>query len=337
MSIHGNAILPGGPITGNPDWGTVSGPVGGTKIIASPSGFEQRMPYVSNSGRDRFRAARTLMTDAEAHTLEVFGMCRNGAMHSFLFKDPRDFTNHQDGTSDGSGVSDQIIIGAGTGTRVLFNLFKFYLSGDAAQNQDYQREVAITRPIKGTIRVYVGGSLQDEDDDYVLDYSSGQIRFLLAAPPIGQDVTWSGEFYKPVRFGEQVDEWMQIRNVHTTRSSVSIDMVQVVDRLEGREDVRGEGFLDGGQYSGVVDLRYEDGQVQYWEPTAASPLATNARLRLFALDSVTHGGPHVVIYNKSAIHPMRIHAKDDSVVGFINPLQSAQFWYDPEGPFWRLA
>lgn len=331
MSVHDSAVLPG-----LASWGTTSGPTFGTKIIRSPSGFEQRVPLVSSDGRHLFRAVRDNMTDAEANEIESFAMCRNGAQHTFLFKDPRDFTNHQDGISDGSGEDDRIVIGVGTGTRVLYNLFKFYLSGDPNTNTDYQRETPITRPIPGTVGIWVDGSLKTIGNDYVLDHDCGQIRFLVA-PAAGDDIATSFQFYKPVRFGQQVDEWLQARYTHTTLSAMTLDMVEVVDRCESREDVKPEGYLNGGEYVGVVDLKYEDGALQQFEPVLASPTVTGPRLRLFPVTNVSHGGPHVRIYNKSLVHTMRVHDADDAFVGLIGASQSAQFWWDEEDALWRLV
>ena len=82
---------------------------------------------------------------------------------------------------------------AGDGAETEFQLVKIYSSG----GNDFSRK--ITKPVSGTVTVYIGSVEQFDPADYTIDLTTGIITFD-SAPGSGEVVTATFEFDIPVRF-----------------------------------------------------------------------------------------------------------------------------------------
>lgn len=102
-----------------------------------------------------------------------------GGEDSFDFEDWRDKT-----------ATDELF-GIGDGAQVAFPLIKTYTFG----SQSHERR--IYRPVSAIAIEKEGVAVNPTD--YDVDYDLGIVTFD-TAPPNGDEVTWSGSFYVPVRF-----------------------------------------------------------------------------------------------------------------------------------------
>ncbi len=65
----------------------------------------------------------------------------------------------------------------------------------------------ITRPKRGTVRIYLNGTLKTETTHYTINYATGVVTFL-SAPGSGVKVQWAGQFWVPVRFDSDLQKVM---------------------------------------------------------------------------------------------------------------------------------
>lgn len=110
---------------------------------------------------------------AELQTLVGFYNARGGSFDSFLFTDP-----------DDASVTAQLF-GTGDGSTVAFQLVRAF-GGFAEAVPD----------LNGAPAIYKAGTLQSSG--YTVS-ATGVVTFS-AAPSIGQTLTWTGAFYRRVRF-----------------------------------------------------------------------------------------------------------------------------------------
>ena len=169
--------------------GSGGGPERRTEIVTLSNGFEERNSPWAHSRR-RYDAGVGLRSLDDLAGVTAFFEARHGQLHGFRWKDWTDFKSCK--PSDEPGPTDQRI-GTGDGERTVFQLEKNYSSG--AQN--YARP--ISKPVKGTVLVSVGGGLLDEGFDFEVEHGSGKIT-LQEAPGNGVTVTAGFEFDVPVRF-----------------------------------------------------------------------------------------------------------------------------------------
>jgi uncharacterized protein (TIGR02217 family) len=122
----------------------------------------------------------------DLYTVYSFFQVMRGKAHTFRFKDWLDFK-----------VTTQMNFGTGNGTIAAFQLKKTYdfsSSGNA-----YIK--TITKPLTGTILIYVAASLKTEGTDYNINYATGIVTFIAGhIPTSGQALTWQGEHDKHTRF-----------------------------------------------------------------------------------------------------------------------------------------
>ncbi|KAF2281954.1 hypothetical protein GH714_042778 [Hevea brasiliensis] len=84
-------------------------------------------------------------------------------------------------------------IGVGDGKSLNFQLVKRYYAGE----HSYTRK--ISKPVDGTVKVYLNEALQEYTRDYGIDFSSGIVTF--ATPPAHDDIIHADfEFDVLVRF-----------------------------------------------------------------------------------------------------------------------------------------
>lgn len=160
-------------------YGSVGGPEYSTEVVMTHSGYEQRNANWAQA-RARYNVAHGVKTQAQLDTLIAFFRARKGRADGFRFKDWTDY----------KAVSQ--LIGSGDGSNKVFQLSKTYNSGTSAELR------VISKPVAGTVKVYVGGVLKSVSD-YTLDVTSGKITFGVA-PASGAAVTADFEFDVPVRF-----------------------------------------------------------------------------------------------------------------------------------------
>jgi uncharacterized protein (TIGR02217 family) len=160
-------------------YGAVGGPEYSTDIVITQSGFEQRNANWSQA-RGSYNVAHGVKTQAQLNTLIAFFRARKGRADGFRFKD---WTDYQ--------ITAQAI-GTGDGSTKTFQLVKTYASGTTSETR------LITKPVAGTVNIYLGGVLQS-GGAYTLDTTSGQVTFT-TAPGSGVAITADFQFDIPVRF-----------------------------------------------------------------------------------------------------------------------------------------
>jgi uncharacterized protein (TIGR02217 family) len=160
-----------------PQAGEGGGPEFHTTIHVLGSGFERGNIDWS---ADKFRGdlGSKTVDEATKDYLVAFFRGRRGRAQAFLYKDWTDYR-----------ATDESVQWDGD---LVVQLIKTYESG----GNPYTRE--ITKPKEGTVVIKVDGVVTA---DYEIDYTTGIVTFGTdIAPDTDNDVTWTGEFYIPVRF-----------------------------------------------------------------------------------------------------------------------------------------
>lgn len=184
-------------------YGSTGGPNYSTDVITTYGGYEQRNINWAQA-RARYNVAHGVKTQAQLDALIAFFRARKGRAHAFRFKDWTDFE------------AAAAPLGTGDGTATAFPLLKQYASGGVAENR------LITKPVTGTVQVYVGGVLQTAG--YTVDHTSGMVTF--DAPPANEaEVTADFAFDVPVRF--DTDQLSARLENYGVRSWLDIPLVEV--------------------------------------------------------------------------------------------------------------
>lgn len=160
-------------------YGSGGGPEYSTDIVITHGGYEQRNINWSQA-RAKYNVAHGVKTQAQLDALIAFFRARKGRAEGFRFKDWSDYK------------ATAQIIGTGNGTNQIFQLVKTYSSGGVSETR------TITKPVVGSLAVYVGGALQ-AGSAYTLDSTNGKISFT-TAPANAAVITADFEFDVPVRF-----------------------------------------------------------------------------------------------------------------------------------------
>jgi len=171
--------------------GSSGGPERRTEIVTLGSGAEERNQRWADSRR-RYDAGYGLKTLDDLYAIVAFFEERRGRLHGFRWKDAADFTSSR--PSAPPQATDQAI-GTGDGAQDDFQLVKAYGGVFSA----WSREIA--KPVRGTVRVAVAGTLKTEGTHYTVDYATGIVTFDAGSiPSAAQSVTAGFEFDVPVRF-----------------------------------------------------------------------------------------------------------------------------------------
>ncbi|NOZ32809.1 MAG: DUF2460 domain-containing protein [Alphaproteobacteria bacterium] len=169
--------------------GARGGPRWQTDVVSLVSGAEQRNQRWASSRR-RYNAGYGIKSIADLETVIAFFEERRGRLHSFLFRDPFDWTSGAVGA--GVTATDQAL-GTGDGATLVFQIIKTY---GALFDPAVRR---ITKPVTGTVRVAVDGGELVEGAGFSVDHVTGLISF--SSPPAGAAVLTSGfEFDVETRF-----------------------------------------------------------------------------------------------------------------------------------------
>ena len=171
-------------------FGMTGGPRFNTTVLVSSNGYESRNRHWAHPRRI-WNVSQRVRKQDELDELVAFFYARNGALNGFRFKDWIDY-RHDFGSSPAAQPTYPAL---GDASNVEFQLVKEY--SDSA----YTHRRAITKPVEGTITIYVNDVESTETTDYMIDYNTGIVTFEVGStPPNGQAITWEGEFDVPVRF-----------------------------------------------------------------------------------------------------------------------------------------
>jgi len=185
-------------------YGSAGGPEYSTDIVILQSGYEQRNANWSQA-RARYNVAHGVKTEAQLDALIAFFRARKGRADGFRFKDWTDFT------------ATAAAIGTGNGTKTAFQLVKTYSSGSSAETR------VITKPVAGTVKIYLGGVLQP-GSAFSVNAASGMVTFT-GAPGSGVAITADFEFDIPARF--DTDRLVATLDAYGSYSWSEIPLVEI--------------------------------------------------------------------------------------------------------------
>ena len=175
-----------------------------TDIVEMFSGHEQRNSNWSIS-KGIWNISYSKKTKQQIKSLVDFFHSKKGKAIGFRFKDYSDFE------AIGSNI------GTGDSSTTEYQLRKEY---STSEDTVYRN---ITKPVNGTVKIYVNGVLQTEGVDYTISYTTGLITFT-TAPTTGQIITADFEFDVPVRFDAD-----QINIVVEDPDTYSWDGINIVE------------------------------------------------------------------------------------------------------------
>jgi len=158
-----------------------------TVVTTLKNGAEQRI-QLWNDARRRYDAGLGISTLAQLQTTHKHFNGRRGRTRSFPLTDRSldRVSNEQFGTGDGATAAFQLLLN----------------EGDASNA--YNREIYL--PKTGTLIVKVATVTKTEGVHYNVNYATGVVTFTGGnIPSGGQAITWTGEFFVPVRY--DIDEF----------------------------------------------------------------------------------------------------------------------------------
>jgi uncharacterized protein (TIGR02217 family) len=161
-------------------YGSTGGPEFSTEIVVLASGHEQRNINWTYP-KERWDVAYGVKEQSDLDALRTFFYARQGRAYGFRFK------NHD----DYQGSAEEL--GEGDGSTTEFQLVKAYTSGGESTSRK------ITKPVSGTVEIYLDSALQSDPTDYSIDLTTGIVTFV-AAPSSGEVITATFDFDVPVRF-----------------------------------------------------------------------------------------------------------------------------------------
>lgn len=170
-------------------FGASGGPERRTEIVQLASGHEERNSPWSQSRR-RFDAGTGMKGLDDIEIVIAFFEARRGRLHGFRWRDWSDWRSAL--PSKPISRRDQII-GRGDEITTIFQISKTYHSGPASETR------IIKKPVKGTVIIAVDDVPMENDVDFTVNESTGEITFD-KAPHAGELVTAGYEFDVPVRF-----------------------------------------------------------------------------------------------------------------------------------------
>lgn len=170
-----NAIF---PTLAGLSWGVKKTPIWSTNVQTSANGREVRATYFSYPRWKfslSFEVLRTKRAVNELEQLAGFFNARRGSFESFLYEDPTD-----------NEVTNQTIAIVEEG-KTKYQLLR-----------SYGGFVEPVLAVKGSPSIRVGGVLKTRGRDYSIT-NMGVLVFV-TPQPVGQPITWTGNFYFRVRF-----------------------------------------------------------------------------------------------------------------------------------------
>ena len=321
-------------------YGAGVGPGHSPSAIAAQTGISPAQFRRFEQARRRYTFSQVL-TGAECMELQPFVMARRGSAHSFLLRDPLDYTTASDEVS--AFETANVLIGTGDGTETEFQLKKIYTEADGTGT--YNR--IITKPVAGTVVVSVNGATQTLGTHYTIDHQLGRVSFL-TAPTNPHPVRAGFEFRVLVRFDKSVDSGLAFTRVGPDHYSVALACTEektataATDRVEAGSDLVCYGGAtqyaaagtQGRGYTEVDWTTYAEHQNRYVEIAATgyyevrlpdvgflntSTTSTPAFVSggLFDSGRVVPGGPYFAICNTGtstiALKEWTTHSTDPSL------------------------
>jgi uncharacterized protein (TIGR02217 family) len=247
--------------------GTAFGVGFATNVVEIREGVYIRRPDIEPCGK------RTYSIVIDRHKREVmheavnFVIAREGSTYGFRLRDVTDFTtNFRDGTSTETGVGERHLIAVGDGTTTSFQIWKNYVdeSGEVVVRK-------ITRPRVTTVRVWVDGVEQTYGvgNDFTVESHTGVIVFD-TAPANTETIHVYAEFDVPVRFGEDVDEWLRAIQGGVDDFRTVLTCEEILDQGNQTEPFQFGGYKATTIPSGEsIMLRVSDGLYQEITPSTA--------------------------------------------------------------------
>lgn len=182
-------------------------------VIQLGGGAEQRFATQGDAIR-RYNAATAITKIADFDQIVHHFNGRRAQLFSFPLKDQTLFKASLEPLGTGGGI--------GSTNQLTFN------EGDAGNA--YNREIYL--PKTGTIHIFAGITEKTETTDWTLNYTgtnAGRVTWVTSVT--GQTLTWTGEFYIPVRYDvEALPEAEVFAMLSTTvglRRAASIGLVEV--------------------------------------------------------------------------------------------------------------
>lgn len=233
-------------------YGSSGGPGHRTTISENRSGIESRLIRWEQARR-RYEIQQI---DSLADLVEAqnFVLARRGAAHSFLIKDLTDFSTDSSSIGTSAVTATDVNLGTGDGTETEFQLVKRYAAGEV-----YEHSRRIEKPIEGTLLVAVNSVTQTETTHYTVSYETGAVSFV-SPPTSGHTVSAGFQFYVPVRFGEDVDDWMAASYSAFDANELSLPMVEDKNASPVPELYNGGGSSTMGDISGTFQLEFRHGK-----------------------------------------------------------------------------
>jgi len=258
-----------------------------TRVTKLDSGGEGRVGFWS-AAHHQFDVSYGIRSLEDLSEVKTFYMARQGALHTFRFRDPTDWTSNSTNPTHTAapGTRDQQCVPpTGDGTRTSFQLAKRYVSGAVTHVR------TIVLPVSGSIDIWINGVLKTEGADYTIDYSTGEVVTSVAVTA-GHAVEWSGEFDVKCRFGESADEILGARvDGYDLGNIPSIDVIEV-DEDDGAHV---DEFMYGGSSEQVMSASFVmDGGAFLW---VLNPSTTGLYARLPDPAGYPTGGFHFCIKN----------------------------------------
>ena len=282
--------------------GSSGGPGFNTTIISTDSGQEERVSRWATPRR-RYDAAYNIRSRDDFDVLRDFAIAMNGAAIGFRFKDHADFTTSPNGRD--APAIDDVQIGTGDGSQTVFQLKKFYVQGTITRTR------LLRKIVDGTILVEVDGVAKTVGVDFSINLNTGEITFGVA-PAGGLAVKAGCEFRVPVRFGENIDESLDVTiDAFDAATLGSITLVEIMDGLENNE-VAHAGGAKAFTFSVDTLIVPSDGRV-----IRAQPLAASKTIRVLAPNKLPAGGPYHLIENP-AVSSFSMNVEDEDEVGIVS-------------------
>ena len=159
-----------------------------TTVVMMAGGSEQRNSGWSDARRRYDASTAQSLTLVELQSIEKHFNARRGRTRCFALRDRSSFRAATEaiGTAGGIGSTMQLQVAGGD-------------SGNA-----YNREIYL--PESGTIHVYANAVEKTQTTDWTLAYTGATAGLLTWVTSVsGQSITWSGDYWIPVRY--DIDEF----------------------------------------------------------------------------------------------------------------------------------
>ena len=278
--------------------GSTFGPGFSTAITELPqSGAEHRVARWSGSRR-RGNAGLAVRSKADAALVIDFIHARNGAARGFRWKDWSDYSTASDHRS--TPAFDNETIGTGDGVTTTFQLAKTYTSGVRTVSR------LIEKPVSGTVVVGVNGVQQMSG--WTVNTTTGIITFT-SAPAAGQDVTAGCEFDVPVRFGTDVDAWLQINIENFEQNSMTLSVVEEINPSATDDEFFYGGGTNFDPLTDDMTLSVLDGRTIVFNPDASGH-----QVQLPDPAALSAGGPYFYLINVSPTDSVTINDETATLI-----------------------